>query len=66
MPATFKARILHGLIEPLEKVDLPEGEELMVTINRDDWSELAEQGFARDWDNDSDAVYDNWKELYHV
>jgi len=22
--------------------------------------------FARDWDNDKDAIYDNWRELYGV
>ncbi len=31
-----------------------------------DWGALITSGFANDWDNEKDAVYDNWKELYHV
>lgn len=30
------------------------------------WLKLAESSFAKDWDNESDAVYDNWRELYGV
>jgi hypothetical protein len=30
------------------------------------WTRLSEASFAREWDNDKDAVYDNWRELYGV
>jgi excisionase family DNA binding protein len=30
------------------------------------WLKLAESSFAKDWDNEQDAIYDNWKELYGV
>ena len=30
------------------------------------WTRLSEPSFARDWDNQKDAVYDNWRELYGV
>jgi hypothetical protein len=30
-----------------------------------DWA-AAEQSFAKDWDNEDDAIYDNWREHYHV
>jgi excisionase family DNA binding protein len=30
------------------------------------WTRLSEASFARDWDNDKDAAYDNWRELYGV
>ena len=30
------------------------------------WGTAAITSFAKDWDNPSDARYDNWKELYHV
>lgn len=30
------------------------------------WSALSEDAFGRVWDNDEDAVYDNWRELYGV
>jgi hypothetical protein len=31
-----------------------------------DWSAGAVTSFARDWDNNEDAIYDNWREHYHV
>ena len=30
------------------------------------WAALTEQSFANDWDNEDDAIYDNWREHYHV
>jgi len=27
---------------------------------------LSEASFARDWDNEKDAAYDDWKNLYGV
>jgi excisionase family DNA binding protein len=30
------------------------------------WTRLSEDSFARDWDNEKDAVYDKWRELYGV
>ena len=35
-------------------------------IPTDCWTLLSEEVFARDWDNDDDAIYDNWRELYGV
>lgn len=32
MGGTFRARVSRGLLEPLEKVELPEGKEVTVTI----------------------------------
>ena len=31
-----------------------------------DWAAGTATAFARDWDNDADAIYDNWREHYHV
>jgi hypothetical protein len=31
-----------------------------------DWAVGAARSFARDWDNAEDAIYDNWREHYHV
>lgn len=31
-----------------------------------EWSQLAMTSFAEDWENDKDAIYDNWREHYHV
>jgi hypothetical protein len=33
---------------------------------RQGWSMLSEHSLQRVWDNDEDAIYDNWKELYGV
>jgi predicted DNA-binding antitoxin AbrB/MazE fold protein len=32
MGETIRVRIRGGMLEPLEKVDLPEGQEIMITI----------------------------------
>ncbi len=31
-----------------------------------DWSAMSLAAFEKDWDNDEDAIYDNWRELYEV
>jgi hypothetical protein len=31
-----------------------------------EWSSLAISSFAKDWDNEKDALYDDWREHYHV
>jgi hypothetical protein len=33
---------------------------------RQGWSSLSEAALQRVWDNEADAVYDNWRELYDV
>jgi predicted transcriptional regulator len=33
---------------------------------RQAWSKLGLRALERVWENDADAVYDNWKELYGV
>ncbi len=33
---------------------------------RAEWSRLSEAALRRVWDNEQDAVYDNWRELYGV
>ena len=30
------------------------------------WASVAEDSFAKDWDNPQDAIYDNWREIYGV
>ncbi len=30
------------------------------------WARLTESSFAKDWDNEDDAIYDNWREIYGV
>ena len=31
-----------------------------------DWQRASVASFADDWDNEQDAVYDNWQQHYHV
>lgn len=80
MAKTIRARYSHGVIEPLEKVEFKEGEELFITITemltkefireeeqRDKhWGSLAISVFAENWENQKDAIYDNWEKYYHV
>ena len=35
-------------------------------LDRQAWYRLWEPSFLRVWDNDPDAAYDNWRELYDV
>lgn len=34
MGGSFRARIKNGVLEPLEKIDLPEGTEVIVVVHR--------------------------------
>jgi hypothetical protein len=36
------------------------------TEQEHDWQRASLASFAKDWDNDQDAIYDNWQEHYHV
>jgi predicted transcriptional regulator len=36
------------------------------TVDRSDWQRLSEASLLRLWDNEQDAVYDDWRELYGV
>lgn len=31
-----------------------------------DWASGAALSFVKDWDNAEDAIYDNWRDHYHV
>ena len=33
---------------------------------RQDWHGISEASLGRVWENDQDAVYDNWKDLYDI
>ena len=54
-----KQQIIAVLIS--EKV-----EELQEKTEAEALARLSESSFAQDWDNEEDAVYDNWKEIYGV
>ena len=40
MLRTIRARFSHGVIEPLEKVEMPEGKEITITISRNAYQRI--------------------------
>ena len=34
--------------------------------DEEDWQALSLSAFAKDWDNEEDAIYDDWRTLYGV
>lgn len=77
MNRKIRAKFSHGIIEPMENLKLPEGSELFITISKsltkkdkisedDRWGTLSNSSFAKDWDNNKDAIYDNWEKQYNV
>ena len=60
MQERIRAVVNDGRIEPLEKLDMPNGTEVLVTIlaNGDDlWLNASEQSLNAIWDNSEDDVY---------
>jgi predicted DNA-binding antitoxin AbrB/MazE fold protein len=47
MAREFRARFTKGKIEPLEKVDLREGEEFTISIKEESFPNAAMEGLAR-------------------
>jgi predicted DNA-binding antitoxin AbrB/MazE fold protein len=57
---TIRAVVDDGRIETLEKLDLPDGTEVLITIlfNGDDfWLKVSEPSLKAIWDNPEDDVY---------
>jgi len=60
MQERIRAVVNDGRIEPLEKLDMPNGTEVLVTIlsNGDDfWLNVSQQSLKAIWDNSEDDVY---------
>ena len=68
----LKGRWEQSSLHLEQPLSLPEGTEVVVEIRTIDeatdaeWRELGMQRLEAEWDNPTDAVYDNWKELYGV
>jgi len=58
---TVRAVIREGKIELLERVELPEGSRLLVTVLPDEqagfWMDASRASLDRIWDNPEDDVY---------
>jgi hypothetical protein len=59
------ARLLATFVEFLRRQKQEQALQEAEAEERD-WSAGAGTSFARDWDNNEDAIYDNWREHYHV
>lgn len=55
LPDPLQDAIAESILERVEQI-----KDSMAMMN------LATSSMAEDWDNDLDAVYDNWKEIYGV
>ena len=61
MLSTVRAVVREGKIELLERVELPEGSKLLVTVLPDGeagfWMDASRASLDRIWDNPEDDVY---------
>jgi hypothetical protein len=61
MLSTVRAVVREGKIELLDRLDLPEGSKLLVTVLPDEeasfWLEASQASLDRIWDNPDDDVY---------
>lgn len=60
MQERIRAIINEGRIEPLEKLDVPDGTEVLVTVlpnGKDFWLNASESALNAIWDNREDDVY---------
>lgn len=62
MLETIRAVVRDGKIELLEKVDVPEGARLLVTVlpdeDREFWLGASQSSLGKVWDNAEDDVYE--------
>ncbi len=47
-------------------LDIFFGLALGASLDRRDWTTSSETAFSKVWDNEGDARYDNWREIYGV
>jgi hypothetical protein len=67
-----KGRYRNATIELAESVNLPDGTVVEVVIHPagedadDAWRDLGMERLEREWDNERDAIYDDWRRLYGI
>jgi hypothetical protein len=67
-----KGRYRNGQIELAGPIALPEGAVVDVTVEpevgaeADEWQQLGMDRLEQERNNDSDAIYDDWRRLYGV
>jgi len=69
--------IAERLTKRAQQLDDPQAEKVLAFLEfvlaqarleeeRQDWHMASQEAFTRVWDNEHDAIYDNWRELYGV
>jgi hypothetical protein len=61
-----QAQLVATFVEFLRHKLRTSGDVTEVEGQEQDWGAGAVTSFAKDWDNEQDAIYDNWKERYHI
>jgi len=51
-------QVIQNMVDLLRQKSIEE--------NKSSWSDLAQNSFALDWDNEKDDIYNNWQEQYSV
>jgi hypothetical protein len=59
-----QAQLVAAFVEFLRRQRQEASQEALA--QEQDWAVVAAQSFTKDWDNEDDAIYDNWREHYHV
>ncbi|MGQ0592408.1 MAG: hypothetical protein ACT4QB_07075 [Gammaproteobacteria bacterium] len=68
----LKGTYRNQTLELERPLPFSDGEVLEVDIRspedelREGWSQLGMERLEQDWDNEKDAVYDNWRKVYGV
>jgi hypothetical protein len=68
----IKGRYRQGKVELEQPIDVPDGTPVEVTVQPpaetadEDWRELGIDRLEQEWNNERDAVYDDWRRLYGV
>lgn len=59
MQETIRAIVSEGRLEPLDKLSIPDGTEVVVTIvtNGEFWLDASESSLEAIWENPEDDVY---------
>ena len=69
----YLGHVRNGVVVLDGPVELPEGAAVRVELAESDqeasdreWPQIPAASFAADWDNEHDAIYDQWRERYSV
>ena len=58
-----QARLVASFVEFLRK---SQREHPDATIQERDWQTASIASFVKDWENDEDAIYNDWRKHYHM